>query len=250
MHSKTNQFASKNEDNQISSKIEIKLEPGEWLSIVGAKKSGKSKLLQLMAHMLLLPEDTILIERKVIKNQSASVVLQKLISLPEPYTIPAEITVRQLVDFACISCKYCKQNVEKALDLTGMRQFSEELVDNLSECERYKAFIAVALVRKPKYLLLDELTCNLDIRHQLELLEILKNLIIKKGITIVITLNDVNLALRYSSRIALLRQGVIVDLGTPESVITRSSLMSTFGVEFAIIKTPFGLPVCPLSLRN
>jgi iron complex transport system ATP-binding protein len=250
MYSETNQFASKNEDKPKSNKIEIRLEAGEWLSVVGAKKSGKSQLLKIMADMLLLPEDTVLLERKAINNQPSSVILQKLIHLPKPYTIPTEITVRQFVDFGCISCKYCQKNVEKSLDLTGMKQVSEELVDNLPDYERYKAFIALAIVRKPKYLLIDELTDNLDIRHQLELLEILKNLIIKKGITIVITLNDVNLALRYSSRIALLRQGIIVDLGSPESVITHTSLMNVFGVEFAIITTPFGLQVCPLSLHN
>jgi iron complex transport system ATP-binding protein len=203
-----------------------------------------------MANMLLPPQETILLDGKIIKNQPASVVLQELISLPQPYTIPAKLTVRELLYFGCTSSKYSKTNIEKALDLAGMKKLGEELVDNLSDCELYKAFITLALIRKPKFLLLDGLTDNLDICHQLELLELFKTLIIKKGITIITTLNDINLALRYSSRIALLRQGIIVDLGTPDSVITHTSLTTVFDVEFAIIKTPFGLQVCPLSQCN
>jgi iron complex transport system ATP-binding protein len=95
--------------------------------------------------------------------------------------------------------------------------------------------------------LLDEPTTYLDINYQLQLLELLKNLNQQQNLTIITVLHELNLAARYSSRIAFLKQGYLWDIGTPEAVLTPQTIAQVFGVESVIIQTPVGLQVCAIS---
>jgi iron complex transport system ATP-binding protein len=243
----------------IVTQINFSLESGEWLSLVGANGSGKSTLLKLMTRLLLPQEGTVLLDGKAIHNEPTSYIAQKLALLPQQQTIPAGLTVWQLVALGRTPHQPWWQwqlnakdrgKVEKALQQTGMESFSERPVEELSGGERQRAFLALALAQNPQILLLDEPTTYLDIRYQLELLELLKQLNIQQHLTIITVLHDVNLAARYSTRIALLRQGVIYDLGTPEAVLTPDNLIDVLGVEVAILDTPIGLQVCPLASCN
>ncbi|MCC5625543.1 ABC transporter ATP-binding protein, partial [Nostoc sp. CHAB 5715] len=107
--------------------------------------------------------------------------------------------------------------------------------------------LALALAQEPKVLLLDEPTTFLDINYQLQLLELLKELNQQQGLTIITVLHELNLAARYSSRIALLKQGYIWEVGTPEEVLTPNAIAQVFSVESVIIHTPVGLQVCAIS---
>ncbi len=203
-----------------------------------------------MSSLLLPPQETLLLNGKAIRNQPPSVVLQELHILPIPLDLASELTVETVLKLACVSRRNARYHVERALKFTGMSKFKGELVDSLSKYQQQKFFLSLALMRNVKYLLLDGFLNNLDIRYKLELLELLKRILIEKGMTIVISLKDINLAARYSSRIALLYQGNIIDLGSPEQVLTSRNLANVFGVEFAVIRTPFGLQFCPLAMYS
>lgn len=203
-----------------------------------------------MSNLLLPPQETLFLNGKAIRSQPASVVLQQLHILPISFDLASDLTVEKVLKLACLSRKNTRYHVEKALKFTGISNFQGELVDNLSKYQQQKFFLSLALVRNVNFLLLDAFLNNLDIRYKLELLELLKKMLIEKGMTIVISLKDINLAARYSSRVALLYQGNIIDLGSPEKVMTSRNLANVFGVEFAVITTPFGLQFCPLAMYN
>lgn len=95
-------------------------------------------------------------------------------------------------------------------------------------------------------LLLDEPTTYLDVRYQLQLLELLKQLNQEQNISIITVLHDVNLAARYSSRIALIYQGKVWSVGEPKRVLTPDNLANVLGVKIAVIETPVGLQICSL----
>ncbi|MBW4668105.1 MAG: ABC transporter ATP-binding protein [Cyanomargarita calcarea GSE-NOS-MK-12-04C] len=241
---------------RVVKKINLALQDGEWLSLIGANGSGKSTLLKLMSRLLLPQEGTVLLDGVEIHNLPASLVAQKLALLPQQQTIPSGLTVWQLVALGRTPHQPWWQwqlnsedrtKVDKALLLTRMEGFSERPVEQLSGGEKQRAFLALALAQNPQILLLDEPTTYLDVRYQLELLELLKRLNQEQGLTIITVLHDVNLAARYSSRIALLSQGIVFDLGTPELVLTPANLADVLGIEAAILQTPVGLQICPLS---
>ena len=243
----------------IVEEINLAISPGEWLSLVGANGSGKSTLLKLISRLLKPQRGTVLLDGKAIHSLPASTVAQKLALLPQQQTIPGGLTVRQLVSLGRTPYQPWWQyslnpedrdKVETALQLTQMNELSDRSVEELSGGERQRAFLALALAQDPQILLLDEPTTYLDIRYQLELLDLLKQLNQQHGLTIVTVLHDVNLAARYSSCLALLYQGKIFAQGNPEEILTPRNLAEVLGVEAVILQTPVGLQICPLGAIN
>ncbi|MEH1841264.1 MAG: ABC transporter ATP-binding protein [Nostoc sp.] len=239
----------------IVQNINLTLQTGEWLSLVGANGSGKSTLLKLLSRILSPQQGTVLLDGKAIHSQPPNLVAQKLALLPQQQTVPVGLSVRQLVSLGRTPHQSWWQweltaqdsvKVEDAIEKTQLEKFSDRLVEHLSGGERQRAFLALALAQEPKVLLLDEPTTFLDINYQLQLLELLKELN-QQGLTIITVLHELNLAARYSSRIALLKQGHIWEVGTPEEVLTPNAIAQVFGVESVIIQTPVGLQVCTIS---
>ncbi|MBD2666969.1 ABC transporter related [Richelia sinica FACHB-800] len=240
----------------IVKNINLALQTGEWLSLVGANGSGKSTLLKLISRILSPQQGLVLLDGKAIHSQPPNIVAQKLALLPQQQTLPVGLTVRQLVSLGRTPhqpwwqwelTSEDWQKVDKAIQETQIANLSDRLVEQLSGGERQRAFLALALAQEPKVLLLDEPTTYLDINYQLQLLELLNNLNQQHSLTIVTVLHELNLAARYSSRIALLKQGQIWEVGTPEVVLNPENIAEVFGVEATIINTPVGLQVCAIS---
>jgi iron complex transport system ATP-binding protein len=235
--------------------VDLRLQTGEWLSLVGANGSGKSTLLKLMSRILQPSGGAVLLDGKAIHTQPPQMVAQQLALLPQQQRVPAGLTVQQLVSLGRSPHQPWwqweltlddRQKVQTALTETQLESFSDRLVEQLSGGERQRAFLALALAQDPKVLLLDEPTTFLDIRYQLQLLELLKKLN-RQGLTIITVLHDVNLAARYSDRIALLNQGEIWAIDSPERALTPTNLAKVFGVEVSILQTDVGLQICPIA---
>lgn len=247
------------DQTNIIQDVAFTLQEGEWLSLLGANGSGKSTLLKLISRMLPLQSGTILLDGKAIQQQSTQTVAQQMAVLPQHQTLPAGLTVHQLV---CLGRTPYQswwqwsltptdhQHIKRALAQTEMLPFRNRPLENLSGGERQRAFLALALAQNPRVLLLDEPTTFLDLHHQLELLELLKSLNQDRGLTILTVLHDVNLAVRYSSRLALLKQGKLFDLGLPQQVLTPHNLAQVFGITAALIDSPVGLQICAISAAN
>ncbi|PLZ99378.1 iron ABC transporter ATP-binding protein, partial [Fischerella thermalis CCMEE 5196] len=172
-------------NQQIVKDINITIAKGEWLSLVGANGSGKTTLLKLLSRLIKPQQGTVLLDGKAIHTQPSKVVAQKLAFLPQQQTIPTGLTVEQLVSLGRTSHQAWWQwelntedrsKVEMALQLTQMENFRDRTIEKLSGGERQRAFLALAIAQNPQTLLLDEPTTYLDIRYQLELLELLKKL--------------------------------------------------------------------------
>jgi iron complex transport system ATP-binding protein len=239
----------------IVHQLNLALRPGEWLSLVGPNGSGKSTLLKLLSNGLPTSEGSVLLEGELIQRFTPNEVARRLSLLPQQPTIPEGLTVRELVSLGRSphqpwwqwqTDSQDMQKVQAALELTQLEDFSERLVARLSGGERQRAFLALALAQETKLLLLDEPITFLDLRYQLELLELLKAINQEKQLTIVTVLHDLNLAARYSDRLVLLHEGKIWAMGSPLEVITPEHLAKVFGIEAALIETPVGLQVFPL----
>ena len=236
--------------------VSLSLHKGEWLSLVGANGSGKSTLLRLFSRILTPQNGAVLLDGKAIHQQSAQSVARQLAILPQQQVVPSGLTVRQLVSLGRTPHQPWwqwdlsledREMVETAIAQTQLTEFSDRPVEQLSGGERQRAFLALTLAQDPQVLLLDEPTTFLDLHHQLELLELLKMLNHERQLSIVTVLHDINLAVRYSDRIAMLKNGEIVAIGTPDQSITPENLRQVFDVEAMTIITPVGLQICLLS---
>ncbi len=242
--------------HQVIRQVSFSLQAGDWLSIVGPNGSGKSTLLRLLSRVLVPQAGRVLLDGRDLHTQlSPQQVARRLALLPQQPRIPTGLTVRQLVSlgrsphqpwWAWQLPRADQQRVEWALEQTGLGSLALRRVETLSGGERQRAFLALALVQEPQVLLLDEPTTFLDLRHQLELLELLRRLQQEQGLTVVSVLHDLNLAIRYSRRVALLGSGQLQALGSPQAALTAERVRQVFGLEVEWIPTPVGLQLCPL----
>ncbi|PHV62041.1 ABC transporter ATP-binding protein [Cyanobacterium aponinum] len=235
--------------------LDLDLQQGEWLSLVGANGSGKSTFLKLLARILPPITGKVLLDGKEIHCLPPQTVAKRIAILPQQQIIPSGLTVRQLVSLGRTPhqswyqwdlTKCDRIAVNEALAQTELESYAERPVSQLSGGERQRAFLALALAQNPQVLLLDEPTTYLDIHYQLQLLELLKRLHLE-GLTIITVLHEINLAARYSDRIAFMRQGRLYTVGETEEVLTETNIAEVFNVEVMILNTPVGKQICPLT---
>lgn len=244
------------DDRPIIEAVNVTLEAGEWLSLLGANGSGKSTLLRLLSRILKPQGGAVLLDGRDIHTLSPTAIARRLALLPQQQTIPAGLTVYQLVSLGRSPHQPWwqweldaagRQKVEAALQWTEIEHYRDRPVTDLSGGERQRAFLALALAQDPKLLLLDEPTTFLDLHYQLQLLELLKRLNRQQQLSIITVLHDINLAARYSDRLALLRQGHLWAIGTPTEMLTPHTLKDVFDIDVAILQTPVGWQICPLA---
>lgn len=244
------------DDKRIIEAVNLTLHQGEWLSLVGANGSGKSTLLRLLSRILSPQVGTVLLNGRAIHTQPPVEVAKQMAILPQQQVVPAGLSVQQLVSLgrtphqAWWQWDLTSESMEKvaqALAWTQMETYCDRPVTELSGGERQRAFLALALAQDPQVILLDEPTTFLDIHYQLQLLELLKQLNQKKRLSVITVLHDVNLAARYSDRIACLRQGKLWAVGEIRAMLTPKIMQEVFEVNAAILETPVGLQICPIA---
>ncbi|MDJ0726176.1 MAG: ABC transporter ATP-binding protein [Prochloraceae cyanobacterium] len=239
--------------------INLTLNTGEWLSLLGANGSGKSTFLKTIARILKPVRGSVFLDGKLIHNSSPQIIAQKMAILPQQQTIPAGLTVYQLVSLGRTPHQSWwewelnrndRQKIAAALQQTQIDNMRDRPVTELSGGERQRAFLALALAQDPQIILLDEPTTYLDINYQLQLLELLKKLQQQRQLTIITVLHEINLAARYSDRLAMLVKGNLYTVGKTAEVLNKQVIADVFDVIVEVIDTPVGLQICPLNSRS
>jgi iron complex transport system ATP-binding protein len=139
------------------------------------------------------------------------------------------------------------------LNYLGISALAARTLNELSGGEQQKVIVARALAQQPQILLLDEPTSNLDIKHQLEVLGIIKGLSRSRQLSVVMAMHDLNLASRFSDKMIMLKHGSIFAVGTPKSVITEENIESVYGVKSqvtnSVLDSPQVTPLEPLATK-
>jgi iron complex transport system ATP-binding protein len=178
---------------------------------------------------------------------------RKIAVLGQMPEVPAGLTVEELVEngrhphrglFSRLG-DYDRQAIERAITQTGLHALRHRQVASLSGGERQRAWVALALAQEPSVLFLDEPTNFLDIRHQAELLTLLKQLNRDHGLTIVAVLHDLNQVLELADDVILMRKGQLMASGSPESVFTTERLREAFDFDIEVTAHPvLPIPFC------
>lgn len=229
----------------ILKNICIELAPSEVLGIVGPNGSGKSTLIRCIDTIIKPQKGSILLDEREIKKMSRIEIARRMGYVPQasahvfPATVFDTVLMGRRPHLGWRSSEHDIEKVLGALKLLGIEDFALMNFDEISGGEQQKVFIARALAQEADILLLDEPTSNLDIRHQLEVMEIIKNLVTGKGISVIMAIHDLNLAARYADRIVMLNGGSIRSAGDPSLVLTTENIKSVYGVK-AVVKNESG----------
>lgn len=239
----------------ISEKLSVSFEKPEIVSIIGPNGAGKSTLLKALARILKPVAGTVYLDGKDIHRMASAETARTMAMLAQSLRAPEDMTVRDLVScgripyrdrFSSMGDKD-RDVISSALEATGVTSFSGRYLRELSGGERQRVWLAMALAQEPKILLLDEPTTYLDIRHQLELMELIETLHETWHMTVIMVLHDLSHAARFSHRVIAMKAGRIVHDGPAEEVMTEANLEDLYGVQMVVThveKNGKTYPVC------
>ena len=233
--------------------VTMSLGDGEIVSLVGPNGSGKTTLLKCINMILKFQKGTVLVEEKDISKLKLKELAKLLSYVPQsagrsfPSTVFEIVLIgrKPYVDWSVSSRD--KEIVSNILSLMGLKEMALRQSNELSGGEYQKVLIARALAQEPQVLLLDEPTSNLDLKHQLDVLNLITSIVKKKNIAAVMAMHDLNLASRFSNKMIFLNGGKIYDAGKPEKVLTERNIRKVYGVEAIVNKNAGYFHVTPIA---
>lgn len=226
--------------------ISLTICPGEVLALLGPNGCGKSTLLRTLAGLHKPDGGEILVDRIPINQLSSKALAQKISYMAQSRNIP-DISAGRLVlhgrfPYLSYPRRYRKEDYEiaqAAMEQTDSLALFDSPLGSLSGGQRQRVYLAMALAQCTETILMDEPTTFLDIAHQLELMDLVHALAAEKK-AIVMVLHDLGLALEYADKIAVMKDGSLLRLGTPEEIYTSGILNSVFGVRMGRTDTEHG----------
>lgn len=233
--------------------LNLTIEKGKITSIIGANGCGKSTLLKSIGRILKKENGNIFILDKNINDIKSKEIAEKLAILSQNPTAPYQLKVEELVSYGRYPHRSNinklsnedKDKIEWALKVTNTIEFRDRDLSDLSGGQRQRVWLAMALAQDTDILLLDEPTTFLDMSHQLEVLNIVKNLNDKKECTIVMVLHDINHAAKYSHFIVAMKEGNILYNDEPNSIMNKNVLKDIYNIEADLIKSKnYNVPLC------
>ncbi|CAB5703709.1 Hemin import ATP-binding protein HmuV [Delftia tsuruhatensis] len=219
---------------RIVDQVHLGLQDGECLGLIGPNGSGKSTLLRMLYRVLRPDIGCVLLEGRDIQDMTARQFAAQASVLAQESPHGFDFTVREAVLMGRIphQSPWAGDSVQdlacmrQALAQVGASSLEERSFSSLSGGEKQRVLVARALAQQPRLLLLDEPTNHLDIRHQLELMALVR----RQRVSSIVALHDLNIAAHYCDRLHLMEHGRIVAQGTPAQVLTPATIRQVYGV--------------------
>ena len=235
--------------------LTLRVDSGRVVGLVGPNGSGKSTALRCVYRALRPSTGTVWVGEDDLSRLAMRRSAQTVAAMTQDGAVDLDFTVEELVALGRTPHLQGNQALgrrerelcERAMDRLAIRHLARRGVLTLSGGERQRVLLARALVQEPKILVLDEPTNHLDVRHQVELLSLLRG----SGLTVLIVLHDLNLAAAACDRIGVLSDGRLVTAGSPARVLTPELVDEVFGVEASVVPHPLtGAPQLLYSLNS
>ncbi len=232
--------------------ITFELQPREIVALVGPNGSGKSTLLKCIDRILRPQHGKISIDSQDIRRMSQQEISKKLGYVPQrvisafPLSVFETVLMGRRPHIAWRTSQKDIDAVLKSISLLELEHLAMRDFAELSGGEMQRVLLARAVAQEAGILLLDEPTSNLDIRHQIEAMEILRQLVTVKNISAIVAVHDLNLAARYADRMIMLSGGRICATGSPSEVLTADGISKSYGIRVTVRNEngrPFIIPL-------
>ncbi|MBP3040537.1 ABC transporter ATP-binding protein [Bacillaceae bacterium Marseille-Q3522] len=220
--------------------VSVSLAKGKITSFIGPNGAGKSTLLAIVSRLISADGGQIIIEGTELHKWKNKELAKQISILKQSNHITLRLKIRDLVSFGRFP--YSQGNltaedwhfVDEAISYMELTDIEDKFIDQLSGGQLQRAYIAMVIAQNTEYILLDEPLNNLDMKHSVQIMTILRRLVKELGKTIVIVLHDINFASCYSDYIVALKDGKVINEGTPEEIITAESLSSIYDLDIQV----------------
>lgn len=236
------------EKERVLSDISFQVRAGEFFIIAGPNGSGKTTLMKLLAGVIKKKNGNLYISEIPLENYSRKELSRRIAFVPQLVPVEFPFTVKEVV----MSGRAPHQGlfgfernedidiVKQAMEFTDITHLADRKIDRLSGGERQRVFIAAAICQEPDIILLDEPTSALDLAHQVKIMDLMEKLKTDKNITVVMISHDINLAAIYADTMLLLKDGRVIDSGSPLNVLNGDTLEDVFECKLIVDENPLG----------
>lgn len=220
--------------------VSVDIERGKITSFIGPNGAGKSTLLSMVSRLLDSDTGEVLVDKTDVKKMKSNEFAKRVSILKQSNYMNVRLTIRELVSFGRFP--YSKGRlteederiVDQSLEYMHLMEMQDQYLDELSGGQRQRAFIAMVIAQDTEYILLDEPLNNLDMKHSVQIMKILRRLVDELGKTVVIVLHDINFASVYSDRIVAMKDGKVVKDGPTEEIIQSDALKEIYDMDIPI----------------
>ncbi len=221
--------------------VHFQVRTGEMVGLLGPNGSGKTTLLRLISGVLRPQRGVVMLDGRDTRAWGRREVARRVAVVPQEMHVPFAFSVEELVSLG--RTPYARllgsntledqRIVRAALQAADIEALAGRIFNELSGGERQRVTVAMALAQRPALLLLDEPTSHLDIKYQIELLELVQRLNRDTGVTVIAAMHDLNLAARYFPRLVLFQRGIVAD-ATPAEVLEPHLLRRVYGINVQV----------------
>ncbi len=234
------------ESRTVLRDVSLSIHAGEVLALIGPNGVGKSTLIHAISGRLKPIGGRVLIDQRdvhrlrVEERSRLIAVVPQAIRLPESFSVFETVLMGRTPYLGWLGRegRLDRSAVQSALERTATQDLLDRPLGELSGGEQQRVLIARALAQAARILLLDEPTAHLDLKHQAGVLNLVRVLAHEEGHAVLIALHDLNLAAQYADQVALLSNGVLAALGTPEEVLTEENLSPAYGLHITVYEHP------------
>lgn len=227
-------------DKSVVDSVSLKISKGKVTSFIGPNGAGKSTLLSIISRLLKKDSGEVYIEGKELSQWKSEELAKKISILKQSNHINIRLTIRELVSFGRFP--YSQGNlteddiryINEALEYMKLTDIADKYLDQLSGGQRQRAYIAMVIAQNTEYILLDEPLNNLDMKHSVQIMKILRDLADNLGKTIILVVHDINFASCYSDYIVALKDGKIAKEGLTHEIIDKEVLEEIYEMNFRV----------------
>jgi len=220
--------------------VSLSLPSGGITSIIGPNGAGKSTFLSMVSRLMAMDKGTVTVDGLDVTSTPSDVLARRLSILRQENHMTARLTVRDLVSFGRYPYSKGrltlddKRHIDEAITYLNLADLSDRFLDELSGGQRQRAFVAMVLCQDTDYVLLDEPLNNLDMKHAMGMMKLLRKAANELGKTVVLVLHDINFASWYSDYIVAMKHGRVANQGPAEHMINPAVLSDIYDMEIKV----------------
>ena len=225
---------------KVVDNVSITIPTGKITSFIGPNGAGKSTVLSIMSRLLNADSGEIYLNGELLNRKKSSDIAKQLAILKQTNNINLRLTIEDLVSFGRFP--YSKGNltqtdrsfIDNAIAYMNLDDIRHQYIDNLSGGQRQRAYIAMTLAQDTDYILLDEPLNNLDMKHSVQIMQVLRKLATELNKTVVIVIHDINFASCYSDYIVAMKNGKLVQQGEVNHIMQSTVLQDIYDMTIPI----------------
>ncbi len=227
-------------DKHVVDQVSLQITKGTITSFIGPNGAGKSTLLSMISRLTTKDQGEIFIEGKDISKVKSNDLAKQISILKQSNNINIRLTIKELVSFGRFPYSQGRLTTEDwkyvndAIAYMDLEDIQDKYLDQLSGGQNQRAYIAMVIAQNTDYILLDEPLNNLDMKHSVQIMKVLRRMVDELGKTVIIVIHDINFASVYSDYIVALKDGRIVKEGATQDIIDRTVLKDVYGMDIHI----------------